>query len=77
MTGHGCSSLCGFCGGCSADFDRDEWNDSAPIWCAHCDKPLSPLDYKLSMASGTFCSERCADLYEAKFQAQMRQRRRR
>lgn len=75
MTGHGCSSRCGFCGACSVESDYYGHDEDRPVFCGTCNKELFPGTYRLTMAFGTFCSERCADAEEKKFQARLRHRR--
>lgn len=77
MTGHGCSRLCGWCGFCSVESDRNAHDDYRPIFCGTCNKDLGPLDYKLTLPFGTFCSTACADAEERKFSVRLEQRRRR
>lgn len=76
MRGDACTSACGFCGACTPDYDFDEVMEARPVFCAECGLDISgPYDYKLSVAFGTFCGQRCADAYEFKFQSHMQRRR--
>lgn len=75
MRGDACSTLCGFCGACT--FAHEHEDESSPVFCGTCEKLLGPLDYKMTMAFGTFCSTACADAKEKKFSARHERRQRR
>jgi len=73
MRGDACTTACGFCGACTPEWDR-HGDEQDPYFCDHCHKDV--FGYRLSLASGTFCSTACADAHEATFQSQQRQIRR-
>ena len=58
-----CGAGCGFCGRCTAAWEREDEPAEA---CAHCggELPSAPVD-AIVLTTGAFCSVQCVDECEA------------
>jgi hypothetical protein len=71
MTGHACGSHCGWCGACSADYDRNP--ELEPVAWPFCDECGRDCIRALSLAGvGVACSRDCLDKLAAKHEQRMR-----
>lgn len=62
-----CSSRCGYCGGCTAEWEREdddreiEQSEPEPNACEVCGEELGP--HAVVLTIGLFCSTGCLDSY--------------